>query len=113
MRQRNPAGPAGLRCGPLMVLAAPVNRGLGSRTGAGRVSRELPTEPGPPRALQPPFLALREKGRFHHGLLGDVVNSVNLLNSVSNSILTVKTSARCARTQPRAPSPLLCTFSKS
>src|SRR2546422_10408 len=69
LRQRNPAGPAGLRCGPLMVFAAAVNRGLGSRTGAGRVSRELPTEPGPPRALKPPFSRSREKGRFHHGLL--------------------------------------------
>src|SRR2546422_3730202 len=55
-----------------MVFAAAVNRGLGSRTGAGRVSRELPTEPGPPRALKPPFSRSREKGRFHHGLLGAV-----------------------------------------
>src|SRR5207245_1938524 len=53
-----------------MVFAAAVNRGLGSRTGAGRVLRELPTEPGPPRALKPPFSRSREKGRFHHGLLG-------------------------------------------
>src|SRR5207245_6713481 len=52
-----------------MVFAAAVNRGLGSRTGAGRVSRELPTEPWPPRALKPPFSRSREKGRFHHGLL--------------------------------------------
>src|SRR2546422_2989290 len=74
LRQRNPAGPAGLRCGPLIVFAAAVNRGLGSRTGAGRVSRELPTEPGPPRALQPPFSRSREKGRFHHGLLGPLAD---------------------------------------
>src|SRR5207253_1193813 len=69
LRQRNTAGPAGLRCGPLIGFAAAVNRGLGSRTGAGRVLRELPTEPGPPRALKPPFSRSREKGRFHHGLL--------------------------------------------
>src|SRR5206468_9588747 len=36
----------------------------------GRVSRELPTEPWPPRALKPPFSRSREKARFHHGLLG-------------------------------------------
>src|SRR5437773_11691060 len=53
-----------------MVFAEPVNRGLGSRTGAGRVSRELPTEPWPPRAPKSPFSHSREKGRFHHGLLG-------------------------------------------
>src|SRR2546428_487101 len=44
-----------------MVFAAAVNRGLGSRTGAGRVSRELPTEPRPPRALKPPLSRSRAK----------------------------------------------------
>src|SRR2546425_11421938 len=69
-----------------MVLAAAVNRCLGSRTGSGRVSRELPTEPGPPRALKPPFSRSREKGRFRHGLLDQIGEELRVQYVLEGSV---------------------------